>query len=713
MKRSFRTTTALAASLSLLTPQVATVAQAQQAADGENSMFCLDATQPPCPEGQPEQGTPFDQLPAESQQSLQDSGMAPQSGDAQAEADAEAAAAAEAEAQAAADAEAAAAEEQAAADAAAAEEQAAADAEAAAAEEQAAAEAQAAADAEAAAAEEQAAADAAAAEEQAAAEAQAEADAQAAEQAAADEQAAAEAESAEQAAAEQAAADEQAAAEAQAEADAQAAADEQAAADAEAAEAQAAADKEAAAEAKAAEIQAASEAEAAEEQAAADAEAQAAADAEAEAAADADAQAANEAKAAERQAAADAKAAERQAAADAKAAERQAAADARAAERGAEAEADMVDPTVEEDAQPVAAAAAADGAGAEAEVTEQTISDENSRQSDEEFQTAVDGDTAVVEGEASAEAETDAKRDDDNGLSTFQKALLLGIGAVAVGSLLKNGDEVVSNTGDRVVVRGQDGLTIYRDDDALLRQPGSDIRTETFSDGSTRSTLAREDGSQVVTIRDARGRVLRRTRVFADGTEVQLFDDLIESQPVDVRSLREVEPAPIYVSVADADREALVTALRSDRSYDPGRTFSLRQIREIESVRTLMPGIDLDTLTFDTGSAAISADQTRSLVDMGMLIEEALAENPREVFLIEGHTDATGGDSYNLALSDRRAETVALALTENFNIAPENLVVQGYGEQFLKIESQSSEAANRRATVRRITPLLQQVASNN
>jgi len=83
-----------------------------------------------------------------------------------------------------------------------------------------------------------------------------------------------------------------------------------------------------------------------------------------------------------------------------------------------------------------------------------------------------------------------------------------------------------------------------------------------------------------------------------------------------------------------------------------------------------------------------------------------IEDNPGEVFLIEGHTDAVGGANYNLALSDRRAESVALALTEYFDVPPENLVVQGYGESDLLIRTPDAERANRRAAVRRITSLL-------
>ncbi|MCB2120764.1 MAG: OmpA family protein, partial [Rhodobacteraceae bacterium] len=130
------------------------------------------------------------------------------------------------------------------------------------------------------------------------------------------------------------------------------------------------------------------------------------------------------------------------------------------------------------------------------------------------------------------------------------------------------------------------------------------------------------------------------------------------------------------------------------------------QIRDIREVRDLVPVIDLDAITFETGSAAIRPDQARALSRLGRLIRSYVDESPSEVFLIEGHTDAVGSAAYNLALSDRRAESVALALTEYFEVPPENLVVQGYGEAFLKVQTDADERANRRAAVRRITPLL-------
>ena len=49
---------------------------------------------------------------------------------------------------------------------------------------------------------------------------------------------------------------------------------------------------------------------------------------------------------------------------------------------------------------------------------------------------------------------------------------------------------------------------------------------------------------------------------------------------------------------------------------------------------------------------------------------------------------------------------MALALTEYFDVPPESMIAQGYGEANLKVQTTEAARENRRATVRRITPLL-------
>ncbi len=336
-----------------------------------------------------------------------------------------------------------------------------------------------------------------------------------------------------------------------------------------------------------------------------------------------------------------------------------------------------------------AAAAAATEQGANVEVESETLTEENVRTSDEEFETAVTGDSA---------------NDDDSGMSKFEKALLLGLGAVAVGSVLKNGDEVLSRSGDRVVVRRDGELRVLKDDDALLRQPGNEIQTERFDDGSTRTTVLKPGGDRVITIRGRDGTVLRRILVTSDGEEFTLVDDTQEEQDIIVSELPQFRETSQMAG--ERGEVELRAALEAEQSRTNTRNFSLRQIREIGQVRAMAPQIELDAVRFETGSAAIQPEQARRLARVGNTLRDIIKNDPRTVILVEGHTDAVGDETYNLALSDRRAETVALALSEYFDVPAENMITQGYGESALKVPTQDAEQANRRAVVRNITSLL-------
>src|SRR5690606_23949633 len=124
------------------------------------------------------------------------------------------------------------------------------------------------------------------------------------------------------------------------------------------------------------------------------------------------------------------------------------------------------------------------------------------------------------------------------------------------------------------------------------------------------------------------------------------------------------------------------------------------------SLRDYMRRIDLDTVNFEFGSFEVAHDQYPKLARLARIIQRMLDRNEAEMFLIEGHTDAVGSDEDNLTLSDHRAESVADILVYEFGIPVENLVTQGYGEQYLKIQTEAAERQNRRVALRRITPLL-------
>ena len=364
--------------------------------------------------------------------------------------------------------------------------------------------------------------------------------------------------------------------------------------------------------------------------------------------------------------------------------------------------------TPENDAGATAAAAAAapteTGTANAPGTTETTtaITAEDTRTSAQDF--AKPETTAAAPGQIGPAPTTDR-------LSKLEKFGLVVLGGLVVGAILKNGDRVVSNTGDRVVVERDDGsYAVMKDDDTLIRQPGSNVRTESFADGSTRATVTRTDGSRIVTIRDASGRVLRRSRIEPSGLEVVLIDDLGPVERIDVTTLPQPRAEARFIR-PDATDAALRAAMFATQAREVGRSFSLRQVRDVVQVRALAPEIGVESITFETGSAAIRPSEAAKLARLGRFMSELIVVNPQEMFLIEGHTDAVGSASSNLALSDRRAESLALALTEYFGVPPENLVVQGYGEAELLVPTEAPEVANRRTAVRMISPLLERRVS--
>ena len=170
-------------------------------------------------------------------------------------------------------------------------------------------------------------------------------------------------------------------------------------------------------------------------------------------------------------------------------------------------------------------------------------------------------------------------------------------------------------------------------------------------------------------------------------------------------------PARDYVLDASyADRQRVATFLQQPPVERLERYYTIEEVKRSSRLRDMVRRLEIGDLTFDTGSANIAPGQVDALSAVAYAMLELLERNPAETFLIEGHTDAVGSDLANLALSDRRAEAIAAALTNVFGIPPENLVTQGYGERYLKVNTQEPERENRRVAVRRITPLVAPVA---
>jgi type II secretory pathway predicted ATPase ExeA/outer membrane protein OmpA-like peptidoglycan-associated protein len=106
----------------------------------------------------------------------------------------------------------------------------------------------------------------------------------------------------------------------------------------------------------------------------------------------------------------------------------------------------------------------------------------------------------------------------------------------------------------------------------------------------------------------------------------------------------------------------------------------------------------LNSVFFDQNSAAI--DERYQLVLQG--IADALAKDPQASAILEGHTDDSGTEAYNLDLSSRRAIAVREALINEFNVPRTQLTTIGSGSAapVRPNSSAAGRAYNRRVAVR-------------
>ncbi|WP_127599079.1 OmpA family protein [Nitratireductor alexandrii] len=286
------------------------------------------------------------------------------------------------------------------------------------------------------------------------------------------------------------------------------------------------------------------------------------------------------------------------------------------------------------------------------------------------------------------------------------------------------GAEVVKEFGDRFVIQFNNQTFVESSDRPRLRRDAREVYYETLPRGRERETIVRPNGSQIVTIRNRYGDVVRRSRITPDGREIVLaYVDERDYERVrdwrdpgaDLPPLRLTIPARDYI--LDARRaegpEIYYEFLDKPPVEKVRRLYSIDEVKRSARIRDTVRRVDLDTITFAFGSASIPESEIARLEGVATAIDRLLADNPGETFLIEGHTDAVGSDLANLALSDERAEAVASALTRVFAIPPENLVTQGYGERYLKVATEERERENRRVAIRRITPLVTPVARAN
>jgi outer membrane protein OmpA-like peptidoglycan-associated protein len=121
------------------------------------------------------------------------------------------------------------------------------------------------------------------------------------------------------------------------------------------------------------------------------------------------------------------------------------------------------------------------------------------------------------------------------------------------------------------------------------------------------------------------------------------------------------------------------------------------QMEELQASQTSRGIVlTLGDVLFDTGRAELKPGAARPIEQ----IASFLNQHPERSVQVEGFTDSQGGNEYNLELSQKRADAVAMAIIQR-GVAAERVRAMGYGEEFPKASNTSagSRQLNRRVEI--------------
>lgn len=125
-----------------------------------------------------------------------------------------------------------------------------------------------------------------------------------------------------------------------------------------------------------------------------------------------------------------------------------------------------------------------------------------------------------------------------------------------------------------------------------------------------------------------------------------------------------------------------------------------QQVAAVEQAPAPAPSISME-IKFGYNSAELTDQSIQQLAPLGQALQSQ--ELAGLAFMLEGHTDASGPDDYNMALSQKRAQSVGQFLYQYYGVDPSKLNLIGRGESALLDPSNPTSGVNRRVSITTIT----------
>jgi outer membrane protein OmpA-like peptidoglycan-associated protein len=157
---------------------------------------------------------------------------------------------------------------------------------------------------------------------------------------------------------------------------------------------------------------------------------------------------------------------------------------------------------------------------------------------------------------------------------------------------------------------------------------------------------------------------------------------------------REVQSARSSATAAQSEAAAAQNQAAAAQDELARARQELADLQAKQTERGMV--MTLNDVLFDTGQATLKPGADRA-VDR---LAQYLKDSPGTQVIIEGHTDSVGSDDYNLALSQRRAQAVADALTTR-GVSADRIQAKGLGKSYpvASNDTQAGRQQNRRVEI--------------
>ena len=157
---------------------------------------------------------------------------------------------------------------------------------------------------------------------------------------------------------------------------------------------------------------------------------------------------------------------------------------------------------------------------------------------------------------------------------------------------------------------------------------------------------------------------------------------------------REAEQARAQAEGARTQADSETKARAAEQARTAALTRELAELKAQQTERGLV--LTVGDVLFATGKAEVATGGLRSIDKLAAFLKQ----NPKRSLLIEGHTDNTGPEDFNLQLSQQRADAVKSALTSR-GVASDRITTKGYGPKYPAVgnDSAAGRQQNRRVEV--------------